>query len=235
MAEVVIPEGVTSIDWNAFWGCSSLTEVVIPDSVISIGNDAFNGCTALKNISLGSGLSSLGENVFSYCTALSEFRVDENNSSYRDIDGVLFSKNGTQLILYPKGRMGAYAIPEGVKTIAANAFSDCNSLTQVIIPDSFTSIGAGAFTSCGSLTEVIIPESVKSIGYQAFYNCYSLRKIYFLGSTPPTANNSAFEYCPEDMIICYPVGSEDNWGSEWHGYSTQSWGLPETISVPPLT
>ena len=235
LTEVIIPEGVTSIDWNAFWGCSSLTEVVIPDSVISIGNDAFNGCTALKNISLGSGLSSLGENVFSYCTALSEFRVDANNPSYRDIDGVLFSKNGTQLILYPKGRMGAYAIPEGVKTIAANAFSDCNSLTQVIIPDSFTSIGAGAFTSCGSLTEVIIPESVKSIGYQAFYNCYSLRKIYFLGTTPPTANNSAFESCPEDIIICYPVGSESAWGSEWHGYSTQSWGLPETISVPPLT
>ena len=105
----------------------------------------------------------------------------------------------------------------GVTSIGNGTFQNCIKLTEVIIPDSVTSIGNGTFQYCSSLTEIVIPESVKSIGDYAFSDCNSLRKIYFLGTTPPTANNSAFEYCPEDMIIYYPEGAEANWGTEWQG------------------
>ena len=43
ITNVVIPEGVTSIDDYAFYDCSNLTSVTIPDSVTYIGNGAFWG------------------------------------------------------------------------------------------------------------------------------------------------------------------------------------------------
>ena len=49
---VVIGNGVTSIGWSAFEGCSSLTSVTIPDTVTSIGWSAFKGCTGLASVTI---------------------------------------------------------------------------------------------------------------------------------------------------------------------------------------
>ncbi len=48
--DLVIPDGVTSIGYGAFSGCSGLTSVTIPNSVTSIGFCAFNGCSGLTSI-----------------------------------------------------------------------------------------------------------------------------------------------------------------------------------------
>ena len=56
-ADVVIPDGVTSIGFHAFFGCSSLTSVTIPDSVTKIGNEMFWGCRNLSNVAIGNGVT----------------------------------------------------------------------------------------------------------------------------------------------------------------------------------
>ena len=43
---VVIPDSVTMICREAFWGCRSLRDVVIPESVTLIGDNAFRDCTS---------------------------------------------------------------------------------------------------------------------------------------------------------------------------------------------
>ena len=48
-ANVVIPNGVTSIGWCAFQDCTSLTSITIPNSVTEIGPSVFYGCSRLKN------------------------------------------------------------------------------------------------------------------------------------------------------------------------------------------
>ena len=51
----IIPQGVTTIEDEAFWGCANLTSIVIPDSVTEIGECAFYGCYALEKICVSKG------------------------------------------------------------------------------------------------------------------------------------------------------------------------------------
>ena len=51
LANITIPDGVTSIDSSAFYKCTSLIDITIPNSVESIGPLVFYDCVKLKDIS----------------------------------------------------------------------------------------------------------------------------------------------------------------------------------------
>ena len=70
ITSVVIPEGVTSIGVDAFYGCSSLTSVVIPEGVTSIGVDAFYRCSSLTSVVIPKGVTSIGLCTFAGCSSL---------------------------------------------------------------------------------------------------------------------------------------------------------------------
>jgi len=157
LTSVTIPDSAISIGSAAFSGCTGLTSVTIPDSVISIG-DAFSNCTGLTNVTIGDGVTSIGLNTFYGCTELTSIDVSVTNSAYSSLNGIVYNKAGTNLVLSPQG------------------------IITVTIPDSVTSIGGAAFSGCTGLTSVTIPDSVISIGYSAFYNCTGLTSVTFEGN-----------------------------------------------------
>ena len=75
-----------------------------------------------------------------------------------------------------------YKVPEGVTTIKAYAFEDCEDLIEVEIPEGVTTIEEGAFFGCSSLVRVRIPRTVTSIGASAFRGCSNLAYTYYAGS-----------------------------------------------------
>lgn len=139
---------------GSFEYCESLTEVTIPANLYFIGYGAFDGCTSLANIN-----------------------VAEDNDEYCSVDGVLFSKDKTELVKYPAGSdRKEYTIPEGVEMIQEEAFAQNGYLESVVIPEGVTDIYSYAFVNCVSLAEVTLPKSVVYMGSDAFTGTELLRK-----------------------------------------------------------
>ena len=204
LTSISIPSGVTVIEDGTFIRCSSLTEIMIPSGVTGIGWMAFEGCSSLTHISIPSGVTEISSGAFYDCSSLTSIDVAENNASYKSVDGILFNKNGTELIAYPAGKTStSYAIPSGVTRISEYAFSYCSNLTSISIPSGVTEIGSEAFIECDSLTNIGIPSSVTEIGDAAFSVCISLTNIE-IPSSVTEIGSEAFIECDSLTSIIIP-------------------------------
>ncbi len=202
LADIEFPNGLLSIGYNSFSQCNSLTHVVLPESVLSLGQYAFEGCQYLESIQLSgdlqsigaqafercgqlrgitipSSVNSIGNEAFNACRMIREFIVEEGNTRYKSVDGVLLNTSGTTLIQHPAGSdRTAYAIPNGVTHLARSAFSGCQRLQSISIPNTVTHIdGDSAFASCISLKTITIPNSVISMPTYVFSGCIALQEI----------------------------------------------------------
>jgi len=202
LTDVTIGSSVTSIGSAAFYGCAGLTNITIPNSVTSIGGSTFSGCTGLTSITIPNSVTSIDASAFSGCTGLKEIVVSGQNQNYSSDGGVMFNKKKTAIILFPPGKQGSYVIPNTVTSIEG-AFSGCTGLTDITIPNSVTSIGGSAFLGCTGLTGIIIPNSVTSIGGSAFAHCIGLTDVTIPNSVT-SIGDSAFRDCTGLTSITIP-------------------------------
>ena len=190
---------VTSIGDFAFSDCESLISVEMP-SVTTIGEDAFQYCYSLASVSIPATCTLIGENPFRGCTALKDIVVDGNNPKYSALDGALYDKDKTALIVWPTAK-GDISILPSVTRIGGKTFYMCDALTSVYMP-SVTTIGDWAFGSCRALTSVSMPQ-VTTIGECVFYNLDSLTSV----SMPAviTIGESAFSGCSALTSVDIPA------------------------------
>ena len=85
----------------------------------SIDVDAFLDCDELVNVSISKFLDNdISLDGLLNCFNLESIVVDENNNRFRSIDGVLYSKDGTCLMVYPRGKKNeSFVIPHFVTNI----------------------------------------------------------------------------------------------------------------------
>jgi hypothetical protein len=188
---VAIPNGVTRIGDQAFYGCKSLTSITIPSSVTSIRNMAFYYCTSLTSITIPNSVTSIGESAFSACSSLTSVTINSD-------------------AIVNKAYTSSYHL--------SGIFG--SQVTKYIIGDNVKGIGDYAFCKCFSLTSVTIPNSVTSIGDYAFDGCTSLSSIVCEAITPPTCENSVFNNT-NDCPIFVPSQSVDEYKAAeyWSSYA----------------
>ena len=71
---------------------------------------------------------------------LLSINVDENNTEFVSIDGILINREYMSIVQYPCGKIGHYDIPDNVTSINSQAFYDCSNPISLSIPTSFSSI-----------------------------------------------------------------------------------------------
>lgn len=147
---------VTIIGSGAFFGCTGLNEVIIPESVTKISAQAFYNCAMLGTVNIPKSVENIESFAFLSCNSLTGYAVDEENTFYSSIGGVLFDKAGKTLIMYPNGKSGDYTVPSGTKTIEDNAFYGCKKITSVSISASVEEIGGNPFVNGTMLENIFV-------------------------------------------------------------------------------
>lgn len=221
ITRVIIHEGVTSVstkafvscesleyafipssmkDIDGFTACSSLKSINLPEGLETIGIQAFCDCDSQKTVTIPSSVNSIGFGAFEWCDSLTEIKVKSNNAYFTDINGVLYNKDKTKILQYPKAKtQTSYIIPSSVTTVGRDAFEECENLKSIILPEKLTSIEESAFSSSGIKTiempagvttisrsafnssfieSIVLPNNIVKIDEMAFRNCKNLKKIF---------------------------------------------------------
>lgn len=127
-------------------------EFTLPDTVTEIGFYAIDRPVNLKKLILNSSLREFS--VGRITGSIADISA-KNNPYFCDIDGVLFSADGSKLIAYPSGRDGtSYTVPDGTSSIGTYAFADAGWLQVLDLPDSLASFSQDCIALCSSLNTV---------------------------------------------------------------------------------
>lgn len=200
--------GAETIDGQSFYACNNLKKVVLSNLITNLDNVCFSNCSNLNEFIIESTEFSInGYRNFDGCSSLKQIKIGENNKNYKVIDGVLYSKDTTKIILYPTGKDGEeYIIPDNVQEIGYAAFDAADNITKVKIQSSVNLVEGRAFENCKNLQKVEVDSKI--IKAQAFYNCKELKEVK-IGNTVTKFSSSIFGMCSSLTKITYDGKMED--------------------------
>ena len=108
----IIKDGVTEIDAQILLDCINTEIITLPESLVDFKYNQYN---------------SLG---MSECENLKAINISDNNTLYRSIDGVLYSKDLSRLIVFPANKTDSYVISDKTVTIGEAAFAGNDKMTS---------------------------------------------------------------------------------------------------------
>ena len=178
-------------------GClngAKIKQLRIPETVTLISRNSFWGCKHIKRLTVTKNVSRIGYNPFASCTNL---WLESESPLFPSCNGVIYNKDKTQILCATDEAIGVkFAVPNGVTHINRGAFSGCERL-QLIDLNCVTCIEKSAFTDCTSLEYIYLPDSVTYVGQWAFAYCKNLKKVSISGKT--FVDKNAFNQCPANI------------------------------------
>ena len=211
---IVIGSGITEISG---FDCDSegdrvlkVTSISLPNTLKKIGDRAFAGYKFLHTITIPASVDEISSRAFYRWECggneLEEIIVDNNNTKYKSINGILYDYDVKTLICCPSSYKGEVNIPNTVETIEEGAFHICLELTNVKFPDNLKIIKNSAFAFCIKLTNVTLPDNLRAIKERAFWGCSGLTSITIPNSVTEF-DPRAFSGCENLAKACVP----ENW------------------------
>ncbi|MBR2384329.1 MAG: leucine-rich repeat domain-containing protein [Clostridia bacterium] len=163
-----LPDGVTNIDANSFYNCKNLKKIIINKNVEVIDDYAFFGNDNLES-----------------------FEVDEENEFFKEIDGNLYTKDGSTLLECAIGdKAESFVVPASLKKVKNTAFSSYPTIKNIYVTDlrAWCKIDGIAFLTNytraekfflnGELvSEIVVPDSVTSLKSYVFANFTNIESV----------------------------------------------------------
>ena len=185
----VIPNGITRIGTNAFWGRWGMKSMTIPETVKEIGEGAFAFCISLRNANLPSSIEKIEGGAFAFC----DLRSVTLPATLTDLEPEAF-RNCENL--------ESVVIPDNLEEIPDSCFKYCKKLESIDLKN-VKKIGGGAFASTG-LTSLVLPASVKEVCHEAFGWCpiatLDLGQVEKVGPAAFISNNMEELTIPATLI-----------------------------------
>lgn len=192
---VIISEGVKTINTYAFKNCNMLNSLVLPNSLKSICMQAFEGCISLSTIIFSKSIPFIGDNAFKGCENISKISINDIDTWYNasfaisirspftndpDHHGFTLEYFGPFRSCYDlyveQNLVETLCPPANVSGINKGVFSRCRSLKSLNC-ENIEFIAAVAFEGCCNLKQLHFGNKLKSIGEMAFMNCECLEEI----------------------------------------------------------
>ncbi|MGN0996659.1 MAG: leucine-rich repeat domain-containing protein [Candidatus Ventricola sp.] len=203
LRHVSLPSSLKVIDHFTFMHCD-LAEIRLPEGLEHIGHYAFADNAHLKALHIPASVSFIGQGAFGICASLSSITIDPGNTAYKLVDDVLYTQDGTSLLLYLPSKAGArFVVPENVTEIQVYAFSCAANLTEVVLPEKLTFLSSGAFRDCTSLVRIEIPQGCTNIGNDTFDGCTALKEVV-LPEGPTAIPRNCFLGCSSLESLTLP-------------------------------
>ena len=162
ITDLVIPEGITSIGANAFYGAKQFTSVTLPKGLIAVGENAL--CCPNLTAVYTPGLADWCAIEFDGSDANPIYANSSTCSLY--VGDKIFTETVSDLIL-----------PEGITSVGSYAFYGFKNITSVTLPSTLTVIGDGAFSTCTGITSVTFNGGNISVKGTAFSNCSAIERV----------------------------------------------------------
>lgn len=226
LTSVTLPSALEKIPKYCFKDCSSLNSIDFPETLKEICEAAFQNCK-LEYVNIPASLETIDSLCFSANTSLKSITVSEDNAYFKDVNGVLYSKDGSVLIQYPTGGYNVYCqILTSVESIESQAFAFSNIQT-VRFPANLKEIGEDSFKECKNLSSVEFNDKLEIIGNAAFYKCTALKTITIPCSV--TSFEQAFRNSGLESAVIESGVTEISSHAFQDCKSLRSVTLPETI------
>ena len=163
---------------------------------------------------------------------LQSVTVASDNGFLSSLNGVIFNKDKTELLWYPKGKPGAsYTVPSGVTKFEENSFRNIDALTSVTLPNGLKRIENYVFCGCPNLATFNLPSSLEFIGN------YSIRGLKVSSMVVPenikVLNHYALSGCDDLVSVELPSTlTEINWFAFAYDYKLKT--VTCKAATPPI-
>ncbi len=191
-----LPQGMEEIGEFSF-ARSSLREVLIPEGVTSIGYGAFYHCDQLTQVRLPGTITHIAPKAFEHTGWVQQFYETGNSDFLVAGDGILMAYKGSAAnveipegirqigpeVFQGHGEITSVSMPESLEIIGEAAFADCTGLTEITSMSRVRIIRDRAFYHC-PLEWVVLPDTVESVGLGAFARESSGGVVLLRGGIP---------------------------------------------------
>lgn len=149
LEDIEFPNSLNEIGYYCFSGCTKLQQISLPKNLTRLVWASFAGCTSLTTVTIPKSVIDLGANSFVGCESLTEILVEQGNINYISENGILYTKDKTELVAYPIGKSDKeFDVPSNVTKLGWGAFDGSKNLEKIVVPNSVTEIEGAVFQDC---------------------------------------------------------------------------------------